>query len=43
MAWHPHAKRMDWIIEEKRLRLEVGGLRLEIIVHSSSFEVELDV
>lgn len=44
---------MDWNLEERRLELEVEGLRLEIIVHSSlfivhrsslhCFEVELDV
>jgi len=26
---------MDWTLEERRLKLEVGGLRLEIIIHSS--------
>jgi len=30
---------MDWAIDEKRLRLEVGGLRLETNILSSSFMV----
>jgi len=35
MARHSYAKGMGWIIEEKKLRLEFRGLRLETIVHSS--------
>jgi len=39
MAEDSTAKGMDWALKEKRLRLEVGGLRHESIVHCSSFIV----
>jgi hypothetical protein len=40
MAEDPPAERVDWYLEERRLRLEVRGLSPEIIVLSSLLEVE---